>query len=400
MDNSIAVIGSGASGLVASIFLAADGFDVTVFEKNSKSGKKLLATGNGRCNISNENISSNNFYSQNPQFINYLLKRFTYKDCKDFFNKLGIEFIINEKGRAYPMSLTASSVVDLLEYEALKKGVKFKFNSEITKIERSNGYFILNDNEKFEKVIVATGSGAMPKLGSSTSGYRFAQKFGHEIIEPFPSLVQLISSNKNLDIINGVKIEGEISGIAGDILFTKYGLSGSAVLDLSRDIAQRLLYEDSIEVYVDILPSFSKNKLIDMLQKRVKMDDSKDIFLWLDGFINKKLAKYIIINSNIPKTIKYVKDMGRKDLLKIAHTIKNLKFYITSTRGFDYCEVSAGGIDTAGIDEKTFESKLQRGIYFTGEVLDIDGDCGGYNLHFAWGSGYLAAEDIIKKGKR
>ena len=392
---NIAIIGAGASGLITSIFLAKKNHKVTIYEKNNKVGKKLLATGNGRCNVTNENININNFYSHsNINQIKSILENFNYKKCKNFFNNIGVEFVNNEIGRVYPMSQNASSIVDSLEYEALNNGVSIHLNSKIENINYDGKYYILSGNQKYDKLIIATGSIAMPKLGGDSSGYSFAKQFKHNIVEPFASLVQLVSDNKNLDMITGVKIDGVVENKQGDILFTKYGLSGSAILDISREISYKLQHQKSVKVSIDILPTFSKNKLVDMLLQRAKTLANKDIYQWLDGIVNKKLSRYIITVSNIPNNIQSAKFLNRKDILKIAHTLKNLEFNIVDTKGFETCEVCAGGVTIDDINLHTMESKLQKNLYFVGEVLDIDGDCGGYNLHFAWASGYTLANNI------
>ena len=298
------------------------------------------------------------------------------------------------------MSLQASSVVDILEHEALKLGVKLYLNTKVESIEYKNSKYKINLQDNYSKVIVSCGSIAMPKLGSSDSGYNIAKKFGHKIINPFASLVQLVSCNKNLEMITGVKIDGLVNGKQGDVLFTKYGVSGSAVLDISRDISMKLQKSKSIQISIDTMPNFTKNELLDIFTKSVDKTNEKDIVMWLNGFMNKKLAKYIILNSNINSNIKYTKFLSQKDINVLVNRIKNLEFNIIDTKGFETCEVCAGGVDTKQIDSKTMESKLQKDLYFTGEVLDIDGDCGGYNLHWAWASGYLASMDIINKNKK
>ncbi len=390
---NIAVIGAGASALFLSLLLSQKKHKVTLFEKNSKAGRKLLITGNGRCNITNENISPENFHSMNTDFVKHAIREFDYFKCKKFFNDLGIEFHIGKSSRAYPLSLTASTVVDILYDEALQNGVEFIPDTFIEDVSFENGMFIL-EKRKFDKVVVATGSPAMPKLGSNSSGYEIAKSFGHTVIEPFASLVQLQSSNKNLDIITGVKIEGTIGKHKGDILFTKYGISGSAVLDVSREIAYDLQYEKMQTVTIDTMPVFSKDKLTDMLLNRIKKHPKRDILLWLDGLMNKKLAKYILLETDILKDKTAVSQLNRKDVQKTVHMIKNMRFEITGTKGFETCEVCAGGVDTTEVDSKTMESKLQKGLYFTGEVLDVDGDCGGYNLHWAWASAYAASKAV------
>lgn len=391
---TIAIIGAGASGLLTSILLAKKNHSVTIFEKNNKVGKKLLATGNGRCNVTNKNIHLNNFYSHsNTELIKPILENFNYNKCKIFFHSIGVEFVHNEIGRVYPMSQNSASIVDSLEYEALANKVAINLNSKIETIEYNKGY-ILNKNKRFDKIIIASGSTAMPKLGGDSSGYHFAQQFHHTIIEPFASLVQLVSDTKNLEMISGVKVDGTIANKQGDILFTKYGLSGSAILDISREISYTLQHQKNVKVTVDILPSFSKNKLVEILLNRAKTLASKDIYHWLDGIFNKKLSRYIILSSKISDSIKSPKFLNRKDILKIVHTIKNLEFNIVDTKGFETCEVCAGGVVLDEINTQTMESKLQKDLYFVGEVLDVDGDCGGYNLHFAWASSYTLAQNL------
>ncbi|MEA3498396.1 MAG: NAD(P)/FAD-dependent oxidoreductase [Campylobacterota bacterium] len=399
MTENIAIIGAGASGLISAILLASNGFKVSVYEKNNKVGKKLLATGNGRCNITNKKISLSNFHSSNKNFTTFALDNFTYDDCKSFFNNLGLEFSYGQKNRVYPMSLQASSVVEILEHEAIKIGVNFYLNSTVETIEFKNNRYILNKDKNYSKIIVATGSIAMPKLGSTNSGYIFAKKFGHTIVKPFASLVQLVSSNKNLDMITGVKIDGMVNGKQGDILFTKYGISGSAILDISRSISHKLQHQKNIKVIIDTMPTISTQKLTSMLTSSIDIKNEKDIFMWLNGFMNKKLARYIILNSKIGSNIKYVKFLSKNDISKIVNSIKNLEFIIIDTKGFESCEVCAGGVDTKQINPKTMESKLQKDLYFTGEVLDVDADCGGFNLHWAWASGYVCANGIMIKEK-
>jgi len=405
---NIAIIGAGASGLIAAIVAAREGAAVTVYEKNSKIGRKLLATGNGRCNITNRDLTLTHFHGKNPLFAIPALKQFDYHKCYNFFNELGIELIEKENGRLYPMSLQASSVVDMLIYETKRVGVKFKINTDITDIEKINNGFLLktaNHNDLYLKLLIATGSPAMPSLGSCDSGYDFAKSFGHTIIQPLPSLVQLISSAPYLKKVSGVKFNGHIKVLInkqnqcstyGDILFTNYGVSGSAILDVSRPISTALANKNSVEVILDLMPLFSKEKLITLLQKRVKFANNKTIALYLEGLINKKLTTVIIEEANLPANINQANQLGRKDLTKIAYTIKNIKLKIIDTKGFKSCEVAAGGIDTTEIDQNTMQSKLQNGLFFSGEVLDIDRDCGGYNLQWAWASGYVAGKSLSK----
>ncbi|VAY88047.1 NAD(FAD)-utilizing dehydrogenases [hydrothermal vent metagenome] len=406
-SNSIIIIGAGASGLLASIILSRAGFKVKVFDKNKKIGRKILATGNGRCNISNQNILSSHFNFNSHSFIKYALKEFDYLKFEQFFQNIGLEFTVNKNKRVYPITLQASSVVDLLNYEALKLGVEFILNTEVNKVIFDKKKFLVYFDDKkqiSDKVIIATGGLAYPRLGSCDAGHKFARIFGHNIIEPFASLVQLCSNNDSIYNLSGVKINAkatlEINGqsyksITSDILFTNYGLSGDAILDISRDASYFLSVQNDVTVVLDIFPHITKDILISKIIKRVKNSNGKDKYFWLEGFVNKKLIRYIIDNCGINNTIKQALQFNKKDILNLVYFMKNMKVTINSTKGFETAEVSAGGVDLSQIESKTMQSKLQKGLYFTGEVVDVDGDCGGYNLHWAWASGYVCANSII-----
>ncbi len=397
INKSVAIIGAGASGLITAIFLARQDIKVMLYEQNNKIGKKLLTTGNGRCNITNIDLSKKYFHSENKQFPIDALNSFSYKDCKQFFNSIGLEFITGQKNRVYPLSLQASSVVDLLAYEIETLRVNLILNTQIESVKFKNNNYFLNDTmAKFTHLIIATGNKAMPKFGSSESGFSIAKQFGHRLTIQYPSLVQLISRNKNLDMISGVKIDGLVNGKQGDVLFTKYGLSGSAILEISRDISKELVSNKYITLHIDTMPNFSLRELIDILSKSVSKYNNKDIPTWLNGIMNKKLAKYILHSVKLKSNIQYVNFLSKEDIILIVKEIKNLRFDIIDTKGFDSSEVCAGGIDTKDINQTTLESKLQRNLYFTGEVLDVDGDCGGYNLQWAWSSGFAVAQNIIR----
>jgi predicted Rossmann fold flavoprotein len=320
-----------------------------------------------------------------------------------------LELIIQSNGKIYPQTLQASSVVSILEYEALRVGVKFILNTNINKLSFNDDKFNLffNDTKQsFDKVIISSGSQAMPKLGSSDAGYNFAKEFGHTIIEPFASLVQLQSDNKQIKELSGVKINAKIEleinkesiqSELGDLLFTSYGLSGDTILDISRQASYALSIGSLVAVKIDIFPDIEKDNLISKLTKRLKNSNTKDKYFWLEGFIHKKLIRYIIDNCGIKANIQKADQLNKKDIMSLVYFIKNIKININNTKGFDTAEVSAGGVDVFEIDTKTMESKLQKNLYFTGEVLDVDGQCGGYNLHWAWASGYVCANGIINK---
>ena len=398
MKKNIAIIGAGASGLVAAIHAAKAGAIVTVYEKSAKIGKKIHASGNGRCNITNEDISLENYHGKHPHFAKETIKF----DAVKFFNALGLELRLGNGTRLYPLSHQASCVVDFLGFACKKYGVTFIKECEIESIKKENEHFILHYHDRSslaDAILIATGSFAMPNLGSSQSGYAFAKSFGHEVEEPFAALVQLTSDDTVFTKASGVKVEAEMEifvdnqpkmGIKGDLLFTSYGLSGSAILDLSRIASRATMRKQDVFIMIDVLPDFSPQALKALLQKQLPL--KLPLYLWLNGIIPKKLIEPIMIVAKLDAT----KPLNNKTINTLAYTLKNLKIRIVGTRGAKGAEIMAGGISTQEINPKTMESKHIKGLFFAGEVLDIDGDCGGFNLHWAWASGALAGKMMVK----
>lgn len=396
-SQNIAIIGGGASGLVAGVLLAREGKDVTIFEKNPKLGRKILASGNGRCNVTNETISPAFYHGQNANFTRPILENFQTKECIEFFRSIGIELVKKPTGRYYPMSNQASSIVEALHYELKALGAKLYLDSQVEKVFTCKDGFSLHVKNKmhnFTTLLIATGGISMKKLGSSESGYEFAKSFGHTITATSPSLVQLITK-ENTKEIAGVKLEGSIkianSEISsyGDILFATYGISGSATLDISRYVVPN----SNIDVMIDCMPNLSKEALFNMFERSAKVSLDKPLSLWLNGFINRKLANFILRRCKIEHE-KSANLITKKEINALCFTLKQLRFTVVDTKGFEFAEVTAGGVSTDEINAHTLESKLVKNLYFLGEVLDVDGDCGGYNLHFAWGCGHLVARAL------
>lgn len=400
------VIGAGAAGLVAAILVARKGQEVILLEQNSKIGKKILVSGNGKCNIDNKYISLNRFHSQNPDFIEEVLDGYGFEVVEKFFTSLGLELIEGKEGKMFPMSLQASSVVELLEYEAKRAGVQIICDAAVSAIDTKDGTFILETTQgakRCKKLLLASGSPAAPQLGGSNSGYAFATKMGHTLIPRHPSLVQLCSEETWVKSCAGVKVAGVaqlyangeyITEKKGDLLFTNYGISGLAILDLSREVSTRLANFDYCELSLDLMPELSKEKLTNLLLKRVEEGSAKPLTLWLQGVVNKKLIAIIVEQSKCK--VKEEGELNRKEINKLVHTIKNLKLSINDTKGFKGAEVATGGIDTTEVNPKTMESKLVPNLYFAGEILDVDGDRGGFNFHFAWVSGLRAGKYICQ----
>ena len=388
--------------MFSSIFLAKKGYEVIIIEKNTKAGRKILASGNGKCNITNTNLSLEHFNTfSNKSFVNYSLENMSYSMIKTLFEDLGLLFDKGNASKKYPMSMQASSVSEILYDTAIHNGVKFIFNEEVTNITYENNQYELNNQYNCKYLVLANGSKAMQKLGSSQSGYLFAKQFKHSITKLIPSLVQLKSNDKSIYALSGVKINSSVALIVNkkviktvnaDILFTKYGLSGNSILEISRKAALALNKKEDVYIHIDILPEYSNKKLIELLIKRKYILKNKDISFLLKSIINDKMIKYIYNQANI----KYenINNLSKQDISNIVHFIKNIKITINDTNGFENAEVVAGGINLNEVNEKTMESKLQKNLFFCGEILDVDGDCGGYNFHWAWSSAYTLSNNF------
>jgi predicted Rossmann fold flavoprotein len=397
-----AIIGAGASGLVGAINLARRGKKVIILEKNAKVGKKLLATGNGKCNITNKNITTSRYHSSNQNFIDEVLQGYDYYAIKDFFHSIGLEIVEGKDGKIYPMSLQASSVVEMLEYECHALGVDIRCDMQIISVKKEKNSFLLNsEKEKIKSthLIVATGHLSAPMLGGVEDGVHFARIFHHNIIASYPSLVQLSSNEPYLKKLSGVKIESMVTlnsknGIkiqkSGDILFTNYGISGLAILDISREVMGELKTKKNVDLILDLMPRWTKEQLISMMKNTLFKESTKSLEIWLLGFVHKKLISIVLEKAHL-KNIKTT-HLSTKEIDKIASILKNFPFTINGSNGYKGAEVATGGVDTKEINSKTLESKKAKGLYFLGEVLDVDGDRGGFNLHFAWVCGLKVAK--------
>ncbi|WP_296823130.1 NAD(P)/FAD-dependent oxidoreductase [Sulfurovum sp.] len=391
------IIGAGAAGLCAAIACARAGQRVVLLEQNSKVGKKILVSGNGKCNIDNRYIQANRFHSRDPDFVEKVLKGYDFSVVEKFFTSIGLELMEGKEGKMFPMSLQASSVVELLKYEAKRAGVQIVCDCTVTGIAKEGDIFTLETTQgtkSCHKLLIASGSPAAPQLGGNDSGYAFATKMGHSLIPRHPSLVQLCSEESWVKGCAGVKVAGlaklyangeYITEKKGDLLFTNYGISGLAILDLSREVSIRLANFDYCELSLDLMPELSKERLTNLLLARVHTESEKPIGLWLQGIINKKLIAIILKQSK--SRAQAEKELNRKEINKLVHSIKNLKLSINDTKGFKGAEVATGGIDTTEVNPQTMESKLVPDLFFAGEILDVDGDRGGFNFHWAWVTG-------------
>ncbi|HQO71170.1 MAG TPA: NAD(P)/FAD-dependent oxidoreductase [Sedimentibacter sp.] len=397
----IAVIGGGASGLTAAIAAARNGAEVTICEKLNRVGKKILATGNGRCNYTNMNLSKECYHSNNLNFVDEVMKFFNLDKTLVFFEDLGILPYVDESGKVYPNSLQASSVLDVLRYELKRLNVKEVTDFNVTALRKSKDKFSIigNDTITADRVILATGGKASPQLGSDGKGYELAKSLGHEIIEPFPALVQLKLSGKYFKRIAGIKFDGIVKAYAGDrlireeegeILFTDYGISGPPILQVSRKVIEELNKKNKPFLNIDMFPGYSKLKLYDILQDRFRRINYKTIEESMIGFINKKLIPVVFYEAGFEDLNKICGKLNKKEIYKIIEILKEWKFEVIGHNSWQQAQSTAGGIKLSEVNPKTLESLKVKGLYFAGEILDVDGDCGGFNLQWAWSSGYTA----------
>ena len=401
--NKIAIIGGGAAGLMAALTAARAGADVTVYEHNKSVGKKILASGNGRCNIINTTATADDYFGADPGFSAYALQQMPFKAFEKFCQSIGLLLDIKDDGRCYPLSNEAKSVVLAFQTAVEEAGVKILAEKRVCGIAKEGKQFIIeSDQEKaaYDKVLIATGSEAAPQLGATGDGYDFARTFGHEIEPPYPSLVQLHLDSTVHHKMAGVKILAEVTlylngkpeqKVQGDILFTRYGISGLAILDVSQKASSALMAYQQVSVGINLLPRFNRQALGSILEKLFASVPKHTLETALSGIISTKIVPYILQSCRITAGT-LASELTTKEIKKLAHQLQDWRFEVSDTHGFKHAEVSGGGVSTDQIDNKTMESKLVEGLYFAGEVIDIVGRRGGYNLNFAWASGMLVGE--------
>lgn len=405
MKTEIAVIGGGASGLMAAITVKKSGKEVIILERKDRILKKVLITGNGRCNITNVNANISNYFGKNISSVENILNRFTPQDTMDFFNELGIVCNEENRGKVYPLSGQASSVVDALRFEAEKLGIKIETEFYVRKIEKDGFKFRIysEDRKKIEagRVIIAAGGQSYPELGSNGSGFELAKELGHSVTKLSPSIVQLKTEKYQVKGLQGIKTDVAVTAYGdnkkictydGELLFTDYGISGNVVFNISFVMP---LYKN-VEFEIDFMEKFDYNELYEMLKERKRILSHLTMENYFNGMINKKLGQFLSKVSGIEKLSKPVKDLNDSDIRKLCTVLKKYRVKILETTGFKNAQVTAGGVSLDEVNTETLESKIVKGLYFSGEVLDVYGECGGFNLQWAWASGYIAGENAAK----
>jgi len=405
MKTEIAVIGGGASGMMAAITARKSGKEVVILERKDRILKKVLITGNGRCNITNVNANISNYFGKNISSVENILNSFNPQDTMDFFNGLGIICNEENRGKVYPLSGQASSVVDALRFEAERLGVRIETEFYVRKIEKEGFKFKIysEDRKKIEagRVILAAGGQSYPELGSNGSGFELAKELGHSVTRLSPSIVQLKTEKHQVKGLQGIKTDVAVTAYGdnkkictydGELLFTDYGISGNVVFNISFVMP---LYKN-VEFEIDFMEKFDYNELYEILKERKKIMSHLTMENYFNGMINKKLGQFLSKVSGIEKLSKPVKDLNDSEIRKLCTVLKKYRIKILDTTGFKNAQVTAGGVSLNEVNTETLESKIVKGLYFSGEVLDIYGECGGFNLQWAWASGYIAGKNAAK----
>ena len=400
---TIGIIGGGAAGMAAA--LAASEYDtrVVLMERQARLGKKLSATGNGRCNLSNLHASSGGYNGDDPAFSKYAISRFSPEETLEWFSDLGLYTVAEPSGRVYPYSDQANSVVDVLRFALDRPNIQVLTDFEVLKIKKEGALFTVTSRDQtleFDRLIIACGGLAGTKLGGTMAGYKFLRGFGHKCTKLRPALVQVKTSWPGVSALKGVRANCRATILCngklhresvGEIQFTEFGLSGPVMFEISRDACQG---GGEWECRLDFLPDLPAGKLMRPLMARRNSNlCAEDLFT---GILHNRLGRVLIkeagIRANLPVSALY--DDQLKELISLT---KGFTVRLTEPLGMDAAQVTAGGIVTNEFDPTTMESKLVPGLYACGEVLDVDGDCGGYNLQWAWSSGRLAGEHAGKE---
>lgn len=406
MISDVIIIGGGAAGLCAAVYLKQNNrnLSVRILEALPRVGKKLAVTGNGRCNITNLEIDISRYHGENIGFCEYALKKYDLCFTENFFDSIGVPFVFEyEKG--YPESLQAASVVDCLRFAADNLGVITHTETKVTNIKLSGGnYKVEADNLSFmaKNVIIATGlfSGG-ERFGCDGYMLNILKKSGYKALKCAPAIVQLKTETDIVKQLKGIKVLGDVSlkkngktvrKDSGEILFCDYGLSGPPVMQVSREVSRG---EADYKISLDLMPDADFNDLYEKLKARAKMLGYLKLDEFFTGMLNKRLGQVVLKLAGC-KLNESVKSLDNVKLKKITSIIKAMEIKVFGTTGFSNSQVTSGGLDTKQFDDETMQSRQDKCLYAVGEILDIDGDCGGFNLQWAWSSAFCACDDILR----
>jgi predicted Rossmann fold flavoprotein len=420
MHHKLIIIGAGASGLMAAVTARDLGIDTAILEGNDRIGKKISMTGDGRCNITNESTATGmdeaeallrKYHGSQAEFPLSVLRQFGVRQTIDFFHVLGLPLTSLKDGFMYPMSLQAASVLDIFELALEDRDVPVYLNRKVENVTVSPNHprFTITCRTETEEqavytsdfLFLCTGGLTGQNAGTDGSGYALAQSLGHRLIEPVPAIVQLKVQYPHLKALSGIKIQGQahilvngeiVRSETGEIHFAEYGLSGPTILQLSRKAAYHLARGDSVTVSVDLMPERSEEEVVEFLEMNWGTFAHRTVSESFIGFLHKKLIPVLLKEAEIDQQPNLLcQDLSWKTKAVFYRILKHWEFKVIGTNSFEHAQSTAGGIDTTELAADSLESKLVPGLYLAGEVMDVDGDFGGYNLQWAWSSGYVAA---------
>ena len=402
----LAIVGGGMSGLVAAVTAVKAGAAVTVYEKEERVGRKILATGNGRCNLSNTEMTADHYHGD-PSFVEEVYRQIRPQEVLEFWDDLGL-ILEAEEDRLYPKGRQASGVLDALRLEALRRGVNIRTSSPVKHLEKAGDRWRVTSGSgeaaEYDAVILAVGGKASPQLGSDGEIAGFAKELKHTLIPLRPALVRLSCQGGYFKMLAGCKItagvtltqnETVLGKEYGEVLFTKEGLSGPPVLNLAREA---LVPGRNCRISVHILRDMTESEAFLWLRERAQRFSYMTISEMLSGFLNKRLINPLVKEADVTLSTP-CKKMTKRQIQTISHLLIDWSFPVSGSAGWKEAQVTVGGVYTEEVNSDTMESRRHKGLYIVGEALDVDGDCGGYNLHFAAATGILAAASAVKAGK-
>ena len=402
----VGIIGAGASGMAAALWASRElNVQVVLMERQARVGRKLQATGNGRCNLSNEKFHISHYHGEDPTFTEQVFSQFGVEDTLNWFSSLGLCTVTEQSGKVYPYSDQANSVVDVLRLALDKENITLRLGFEAEKIKYSPNGFAVESKEEIvtcDRLIVACGGLAGSKLGGTMAGYKLLSKLGHRSTKLRPNLVQIQSRWQALSSLKGVRANCNVEILhngdlfaqsRGELQFTEQGLSGPVIFEISRDVCSA---SGSWIASLDFMPQWNEDKLMAHLQNRMQTNYPIDELL--TGVLHNRLGRVLTQCAGI-KGKAYCKDLSQRELEELCRCVKALEVELTEPMGMENAQVTAGGVLTDDFDPYTLESKKIPGLFVCGELLDVDGDCGGYNLQWAWSSGCVAGRNAGRDTK-
>ena len=402
----VIIVGGGASGLVAAITAARNGAEVTIIEQKDQLGKKILSTGNGRCNLTNSYMELDCFRSDDMTLVASVLEQFGYKDTISFFGELGV-MLKDRQGYIYPISDQASTITDVLCMELAKLQVHVVVEESVKDIQKEEQRFLIKTNNSSyhcDSVILATGGKAAPVLGSDGSGYELAKIMGHSISPVVPALVQLVGKGNCFKHVSGVRTNATVNLLVndecvasdtGELQLTNYGISGIPVFQVSRYAGKALCDKKPVITEIDFLPTITENELKHYIYNRIEAHGQRKTEDFFVGMLHSKVSTMLLKEAYIPLHIS-ANEIREDKWENLLEYIKHFKIEIIETKSFEQAQICAGGVRTNEVDANTMESIYVKDFYLTGELLDVDGICGGYNLQWAWATGYIAGKNAAK----